>query len=348
MSHTRVLIPEDASAAAATQLATSEALAGMSLNGMPAGAAMPVPAVAGPYAHMGGEPAGGTPYGDLDMSQTIDVTNPDNQQECRLLIEFNTSSENLSDPMNQSLSTWSAAGTAHRMFTKPLEGSESLDLDRVVIMDMQLLNATNTFPYTVGLAFTGGATSLNTLTDRSGVKVAVALPPGENARCEQSLYRPDPVVKGAHFRNYAHCTKEGLMEVVYSTPPRRHAATLTITTQDIVTFKSKPYVYVPKTHPVIRIILKNQRRLNLNLTEADLKENSFYRIDGDVVNRIVDELHQSVLSRMPFFNLNSIEANLKRMDNRRFNDPAGSKVDGSPNPVQIDQVSTFVGTASGC
>ena len=46
-------------------------------------------------------------------------------------------------------------------------------------------------------------------------------------RCNQVLYSPDATVRSSHFKDYAHCTKESIMN-------------------DIVPFANKPWSYVPK------------------------------------------------------------------------------------------------------
>ena len=52
---------------------------------------------------------------------------------------------------------------------------------------------------------------------------------------------------------------------------------------------------MPKNHEVVRIINKNSSRLNLVLSEADLMEGgTYYRIDRDIIDRVVDELHRCV------------------------------------------------------
>ena len=153
--------------------------------------------------------------------------------------------------------------------------------------------------------------------------------PGENMRCNQVLYSPDATVRSSHFKDYAHCTKESIMS-------------------DIVPFANKPWSYVPKVcqqylsrgvgvdaffqdHPVIKIINKNASRLNLVLSDSDLQEGgAYYRVDREIIDRVVDELHQNVLSKMPFVNLKQLKVNLVRADGSKFCNLAGSKLDGLP------------------
>ena len=44
----------------------------------------------------------------------------------------------------------------------------------------------------------------------------------------------------------------------------------------------------------------------------------------------MDELHQNVLSKMPFVNLKQMKVNLVRADGSKFCNLAGSKLDGLP------------------
>lgn len=100
---------------------------------------------------------------------------------------------------------------------------------------------------------------------------------------------------------------------------------------DIVPFAGKPWSYVPKDHPVIKIINKNASRLNLVLSDSDLQEGgAYYRVDREIIERVVEELHQNVLSKMPFVNLKQMKVNLVRADGSKFSSLAGSKLDGLP------------------
>lgn len=48
----------------------------------------------------------------------------------------------------------------------------------------------------------------------------------------------------------------------------------------------------------------------------------------------MDELHQNVLSKMPFVNLKDLRVNLVRADGSKFCSIAGSKLDGLPEKQQ--------------
>jgi hypothetical protein len=86
---------------------------------------------------------------------------------------------------------------------------------------------------------------------------------------------------------------------------------------------------------VVGIINKNSSRLNLVLSDTDLVEGGlYYRVDTDIVDRVVEELHSNVLSKMPFVDLSRLKVNLQRTDNKSWVQTAGSKIDGmKPNHV---------------
>ena len=179
------------------------------------------------------------------------------------------------------------------------------------------MQASNSFPYAVSLQMEGpGANALNAQGRANGGRVAVSMSPGELVRCNQSLYTPDPLIHGSHFRDYAHCTKESVL-------------------RDIVKFNDKPFCYVPKNHEVVNIINKNSGRLNLVLSDSDLVEGSaYYRVDTGIVDRVVEELHSNVLSKMPFVDLSRLRVNLHRTDNKAWTAMAGSKIEGMQEKVQ--------------
>jgi len=86
---------------------------------------------------------------------------------------------------------------------------------------------------------------------------------------------------------------------------------------------------------VVGIINKNSSRLNLVLSDTDLVEGGlYYRVDTDIVDRVVEELHSNVLSKMPFVDLSRLKVNLQRTDNKSWVQTAGSKIDGMKEQVQ--------------
>jgi len=191
MSHARIYMPDE-------DLVVGDG-AGMA-NGAPAGRAMPTPALQGGavQAVMGGASAP-APTG------VNDVTNPDMQQTARLFVEFNTSAEGLMSPVNKHMRIFDVGANATNIFSLP-KGCDPNVLKSAVMLDWTLVQTSNSFPYAVSLQLEGpGAAPLNTQGRASGTRVAVTMSPGEIVRCNQQLYQPDPVIRGAHFRDYAHC-----------------------------------------------------------------------------------------------------------------------------------------------
>jgi len=293
MSHARVILPDEQMSGGHDQ-----PLSTLGVHGSPASLSLPSSNAA--MSHMEAPPA----------AVNNDISSESNQHSCRLFVEFNASADHLDDSMKSHLRCFDAGANAENIFSKP---GPTTDLSRAVMVSMELLQTSNSFPYAVALQFKGeGTDNLNTLGRRSGNRVAITMSPGENMRCNQVLYSPDATVRSSHFKDYAHCTKESIMS-------------------DIVPFAGKPWSYVPKDHPVIKIINKNASRLNLVLSDSDLQEGgAYYRVDREIIERVVEELHQNVLSKMPFVNLKQMKVNLVRADGSKFSSLAGSKLDGLP------------------
>jgi len=103
-------------------------------------------------------------------------------------------------------------------------------------------------------------------------RVAITMSPGENMRCNQTLYQPDASVRSSHFKDYAHCTKvfiffyhsmsfmhdfrsllcRTLFHSAISPGGARVSFTVHFASTNVVTFS-----YVPKDHPVIKAFFKN-------------------------------------------------------------------------------------------
>jgi hypothetical protein len=244
-----------------------------------------------------------------------DVSNQNNLEKCRMYVEFNSNATMLDDSAKPHTRVFDISSNSDNIFTKP--DHPSVDLSRAVMVGMELLQTSNSFPYSVALQFSGpGTQSLNTLGRRTGQRVAITMPPGDSSRCNQTLFSPPSSVQSSHFKDYAHCTKETIMS-------------------DIVPFAGKPWAYVPVNHPVIKIINKNAARLNLVLSESDLQEGgAYYRVDREIIDRVVDELQNNVLSKMPFVDLSKMKVNLIRADGNKFCAISGSKLEGLPEPQQ--------------
>ena len=167
----------------------------------------------------------------------IDPTLSKNQQKARIFLSYDGTATEMADQLQQGHKTLcSVRGNAHNIFPQPADAEENgVDLGRVVIMNIKLLQTSNSFPYSVAIQFEGeNASCLNTCGRASGKRVAVSIPPGESTRTNQTIYEADNSIDSDQFMSYAHFTPESL-------------------SRDIVRFPGKPYAYVPVHHKVHRL-----------------------------------------------------------------------------------------------
>lgn len=62
---------------------------------------------------------------------------------------------------------------------------------------------------------------------------------------------------------------------------------------------------------------------------------AYYRVDREIIDRVVDELQNNVLSKMPFVDLSKMKVNLIRADGNKFCAIAGSKLEGVLMQIRV-------------
>jgi hypothetical protein len=226
-------------------------MAALSLNGPPAGAALPGPGPVGPASHMS---AGYAPESLEDQLEGVDLrSDADNRHQAVIHVEWKGSAEEFAG----------AGSTAQRTVNIGSFGETWVELDsedrpvdrkRAVILGVTARAVNNTFPITVAAKWTGGAGNLNQLSTRRG-RVAAVLAHKESSRGSHALYTPSDSVSTRHFRQYAHHTTESLRK-------------------DIVKFPHG-FSYVPINSPIVQIMAKNRDTLCVDLNEADMRESNY-------------------------------------------------------------------------
>jgi hypothetical protein len=175
-------------------------MSALSMNGAPAGAAMPASYESGPQAHIQQAGPGAPP--DIN-----DAFHPDNEESVRLYVDFSASADQLMSPLNAHMKVFDVGSNARNIWSKP----EGADLSRAIVTNVELLSVNNSFPFSSSISFKGpGAETLNTCGRANGQKVAVTMAPGESMRCSQQIYKPDSMIRGSHFKDYVRLGFYGL------------------------------------------------------------------------------------------------------------------------------------------
>ena len=68
----------------------------------------------------------------------------------------------------------------------------------------------------------------------------------------------------------------------------------------IVQFPNEDFYYLDKNHIVISIVKRNWELLGIPLEQELPREGRYYRIDSKVCDRVIGELYENVISKIPF------------------------------------------------
>ena len=78
--------------------------------------------------------------------------------------------------------------------------------------------------------------------------------------------------------------------------------------EGITRFKGKDHCYVPEDHVVVSIIRNNWEQLGVNLNDESMKEGEFLKINKQMVDNCINQLHKNVISQIPYTSLTNLGA----------------------------------------
>ena len=81
------------------------------------------------------------------------------------------------------------------------------------------------------------------------------------------------------------------------------------------------YTYIAQDHPVIEMIAENAETLQVDLSDAELIDNQWYKISNSVAERCLCELENELVDNLPITNLNEFRATIHRMNGVDWADP---------------------------
>ena len=122
----------------------------------------------------------------------------------------------------------------------------------------------------------------------NGYVPLVNIMPNEYSRDEVKMYNPQSIMEDKLVQRYGHLTN---MKDLW---------------QNIVPFPGEDYYYVGRDHVVLSIIEKNWEQLGINVPSERLRDQNWVKVAASVVNKVINELNDAVLSQIPFSNLNDM------------------------------------------
>jgi len=81
--------------------------------------------------------------------------------------------------------------------------------------------------------------------------------------------------------------------------------------QGVVSFPGEDYYYVQKDHVVLDIIEKNWEALGSSVPNERVRDGSWIKVSNTLVDRVLDELDNSVLKHMPLTDLSTLGFHIK-------------------------------------
>jgi len=113
--------------------------------------------------------------------------------------------------------------------------------------------------------------------------------PYEKGRTSTDIYSPDNVISNKYIESYGGHSLSSLWE-------------------GIVPFPNKDYVYVSKDHVVLKVINNNWEMLGMSLDQEKQREGEFVKVQRSVVDSVVQQLYDSVISNIPYTNFKNLSA----------------------------------------
>ena len=117
----------------------------------------------------------------------------------------------------------------------------------------------------------------------------VSILPNEKQRMSEVVYHPEGLMNSRWIQQYGGYTLDKLHE-------------------GITRFKGKDYCYVPENHVVVSIIKNNWEQLGINLQDETMREGEYMKINKSVVDNCINQLHDNVISQIPYTNLSDLGA----------------------------------------
>tara|TARA_B110000008_G_C16977988_1_gene566947 strand:+ start:8154 stop:9140 length:987 start_codon:yes stop_codon:yes gene_type:complete len=120
---------------------------------------------------------------------------------------------------------------------------------------------------------------------RAGVTNIFSIMPFERTRVSgktgQVVYSPSNLIGNRYISQYGSYNWRSLWD-------------------GIVQFPNEDFYYLDKNHIVIQIVQRNWELLGIPLDQELPREGRYYRIDSKVCDRVISELYDNVISKIPF------------------------------------------------
>jgi len=193
---------------------------------------------------------------------------------------------------------WSVAQNADAIF-QPSQADRGFsdvvgkcDLQSAVLHTMEVETIQSNFPCSVGVNITGVS---GQSTSREGHKYAMIVTSDTRWSGSKKLVEVDDMTNNEYLRKYPGMTPDK------------------ISSAGIVTVPGEAYVFVDANHPIIEMLSVNAQALQVNITEADMIDGRWYKVESQVVKDCAELLDKQLLQHLPIVNLKDFTVTAERL-----------------------------------
>ena len=198
------------------------------------------------------------------------------------------------------------------------------NLDQVILVGMKIKKIESNFPCQLGLKIEGAKGNFYTC---NGERYAYLI--GSNEQCnnlDEVVVTTNPYVNSEYLRLYPGMTKDKLRS------------------EGIMAVPGENYVFVDKKHPIVEMMGENQDVLQIDLDNAELIDNRWYKVSQTVTERCISELENELVENLPIMSFNNFSASIHRLYGREWD----SEEEVCDNITQRDLRSRVMTTSRRC
>ena len=241
-----------------------------------------------------------------DEVETANVNN--NVKQTRILFEASGTAEELANGVVVSLgnadAVFGSENTSRGIISKVTLRCAYSDCSEPVTIGLNLFNKSQEeLPVTNkhGWLHSGVNTDFGTkmVGGSNGFKNISTILPYANSYTEVDIYNPENAINDRYLSQYGHCTKESLRE-------------------GIVSFKNDGYYLVDTNHVVLGVIRANWDSLGIDLDSEPKFNGRYVQIPCNIFDRVVTDLEQQVLAKMPFTDLKNLQCRFSTKRAKEF------------------------------
>jgi hypothetical protein len=172
------------------------------------------------------------------------------------------------------------------------------NLEQVILVGMKIKKVESNFPCQLGLRVEGSKGNFYT---NNGERYSYLISANENtAQMNNVLVSANPYVNSEYLRLYPGMTKDKLRS------------------EGIMAVPGENYVFVDKNHPIVEMMGENQEVLQINLEDAELIDDRWFKVSKTVTERCLSELETELVENLPIMDLNKFNASIHRLYGRSW------------------------------